>query len=115
MLPTLTPAMRGYLRRPVWALYSSPIGKKTCTRCSSQVRKSLLIAQPRNARRWFNTIWNTLQSGKLSPVLDSNGHYEITRTISGCRSFWISSRNIFNRERNHEAQSNSTVKDSHEG
>src|SRR2546427_9118498 len=104
MLPALTQAMHGYLRRPVWVPYSSPIGKKTCTRCSSRVRKSLLIARPRNARRWSNTIWNTTQSEKLSPVLDSNGHYGITRTISGCRSLRISSRNTFNQERDNAAQ-----------
>src|SRR5207249_8365383 len=32
-------------------------------------------------------------------VLDSNGHYGITRTISGCRSLRVSFRNTFNRDR----------------
>src|SRR2546430_15332329 len=81
MLPALMQAVGSYLRRLVWVLYSSPIGKKTCTRSASRVRKALLIAQPRNAPRWSNTIWNTLQNGKLSPVPDSNGHYEIIHTI----------------------------------
>src|SRR5262249_38267501 len=104
MLPALTLAMGGYLRRPVWVLYSSPIGKQICTRCSSWARKSLLMARPRNAPRWSGTIWNTTKSGKLSPVLDSNGHCGITHTISGCRSLRISSGNTFNKEWDNEAQ-----------
>src|SRR5262245_25300893 len=66
--------------------FLSPIGKQTCTRCSSRGRKSLLIARPRNARSWSNTIWNTTKSEKLSRAPASNGHYGITRTISGCRN-----------------------------